>query len=136
MKVNNIGMVNIINTLKSYSDKKLPQRISYAITRSITLLKPQYNDYETQLNKIYDSYREYFVCEKNGMIKLTKYGYPVVVQDKAKDFENEILELLNIQIDIEIFNIPEDYFNYDESDRYDVLTANQINELTSILCAE
>lgn len=136
MKVNNIGMVNIINTLKSYSDKKLPQRISYAITRSMTLLKQQYGDYETQLNKIYDSYREYFVCNQNGMIEVTKYGYPVVVQDKAEEFKEEILELLNIQIDIDVFSIPESYFNYDESDKYDVLTANQINELTAILCAE
>lgn len=35
MKMTNLVMVNLMNTLQAYSAKKLPQKISFAITRNL-----------------------------------------------------------------------------------------------------
>ena len=58
MKVTNYVLVNIVNTLQAYADKHLPQRISYAIMRTLTNASGEYSIYETQLTKLFESYSD------------------------------------------------------------------------------
>lgn len=137
MKVTNLMMVNIMNKLEVFSTKKLPQRISYAITKNLMIISKEYQCYEIELNKLFDSYSEHIVKDtKNKWIR-TKEGIPIVNDDVAEKFREELAELFNIEIKLNFYFIPMDVFNYDDSiGKYDALSARNIFELQSILCKE
>ena len=52
MKLRNIDMVVIMNNIEKFKDKKLPQRISYAITKNNMLLIEEQKVYMEEFNKI------------------------------------------------------------------------------------
>lgn len=51
MKYKNIEIVNIVKFLDGISEKKLPQKISYAIMRNTSNFQKEYNYYEHALKK-------------------------------------------------------------------------------------
>jgi len=135
MKVSNYGMINLMNTLDMFGNRKLPQKISYAITRNIMILSSEYECYEKSLKKIFDRYDEYFERDENSQIIVNDNGIPVVCAEKSEDFASELTELLNIEINIDIKHISLDVFDYDDiSGKYDILTPQEIIMLQSILC--
>lgn len=137
MKLTNFSIVNIISTLKEFEDKKLPQKISYAITRNLMILEKDYNCYIKELNKIFEKYQNDFVKGEDGEIINDDTGLPIVDSDIADDYKNEISSLLNIELDVYIYTISLDCFDYeDEKGRYDALSAKDILKLQSILCTE
>lgn len=135
-KVTNFMIVNIVNFLNSIADKKLPQKISYAITRNIMTFSKEYEIYSKSLIKIYESYKGFAVEDENGNIMRNDMDIPVLSdEEKQKQMNIEISELLNIEIDIDIYTISSDLFDYDDADgRYDSLSATEIMNLQSILC--
>ena len=56
MKTKNFTIINMINTLNSFAEKKLPQKISYAITRNLMLLQKDYDCYSKSIEKLFEEH--------------------------------------------------------------------------------
>ena len=135
MKITNIELINTMHILNQYIDKKFPQKIGYAITRNLTTIAKEYQIYETQLKKTIENYTEYFVRDDDGNVAVSNNGMPIVSQEKSAEFNQEVADLLNIEIDIELYSIDEELFDYDDKcGVYDSLSAKEIYELQLILC--
>ena len=132
MKCNNFDIISISNVLNTYADKKLPQKISYAITRNIMNISGDLGCYSRQLNKIIDSYKEYQKKE-NGEPVMSPIGVPLVEDKYTEEYMGEISALLNIEVDVSLYTIDESEFNYD-GERFDSLSASDIMKLAKILC--
>ena len=136
MKITNFDLVGIGNILEQFGNYKLPQRISYAITKNGMILKKDYSVYEAELKKILNQYSEYMIKDENGNYITGDLGIPLV-EPKYKDEFNEVMsELLNIEIDVDFYHIDSSLFEYDDSDKYDALSPKDIITLQSILCEE
>lgn len=136
MKITNLTMINMINSLKPFMDKKLPQRISYAITRNIVVATMEYQIYETQLRKILEEYSSYVIKDGSGNPKMDKIGVPVVEDSVRDEYFEKIADLLNFEIELNVCTINEGAFDYDDKGKYDLLSPNEIMLLQSILCPE
>lgn len=134
MKMSNYTMVNVLNTLNSFGNKKLPQKISYAITRNIMIFRKEYEFYERELGKLLVKYDKDIEKDVDGNMVHNKDGVPVVNGEASKDFYNELNELLMIELDISIYQISPEVFNYEDSERYDAMSASEIIQLQSIIC--
>jgi len=135
MKITNFNLLNLIRTLNFYADKKLPQKISYAITRNIILLQKDCAYYEKSLNKLFSDYDHYIVKDENGNIMKNDRGVPITEDKVSDEFNEELENLLNIELEIVLYNIPENVFDYeDNGERYDTLSATDIMNLQAILC--
>ena len=132
----NFDMIQILNILSQYENKKLPQRISYAIVKNSTAISSEYQIYKTQLEKIIKELRDNdkVVLDEDGEMKVTEQGLPVVKEEYAKEFQENLTELLNLQVDVDVFFIDEEVFNYEDSSRYDAMSATDIFNLKLVLC--
>lgn len=134
MKMTNYTMVNVLNTLNSFGNKKLPQKISYAITRNIMIFRKEYEFYEREFKKLLVKYDKDIEKDVDGNMVHNKDGVPVVNGEASKDFYNELNELLMIELDISIYQISPEVFDYEDSERYDAMSASEIIQLQSIIC--
>lgn len=134
MKMTNFTLVNLVNELEPFGDKRLPQKISYAITRNIILATKEYRIYETQLNKIMKEYSDNMIKDDDGKPKVNEIGIPEVDDSVRKEYFDKIADLLNVEIDVNIYTIDENLFDYEDSGKYDVLSPNELIKLQSILC--
>lgn len=134
MKMTNLTLVNLLNVLNVYGRKKLPQKISYAITRNLMILSNDYKIYEEQLQKIFSDFDKYIEKNEDGSMKLRDSGIPVVDNAVEDDFNKELSDLFNIVVDIDLYYVEQKIFDYEDSDRYDPLSAVDIINLQSILC--
>lgn len=136
MKMTNFMLVNFMNTLEAFQDKKLPQKISYAITRNLMNLSEEYQVYAAQLKKIFDAYADYIVRDEQENIRYSPNGIPTVEEAVTEEFHEQLTDLLNIEFDMDMYLISLDIFDYEDKDRrYDVLSADDIMKLQMILCA-
>lgn len=60
MKYRNIDVVQIVTFLDKISERKLPQKINYAIMRNLDSFQKENQFYEKSLNKIIESYKDFF----------------------------------------------------------------------------
>lgn len=134
MKVNNINLINKRNVLNKYADKKLPQKIAYAITKNILIIEDALKAYEVNLEKIINSYEDYFIKNDNGENIELPIGIPKVDDEHVDNYIYEINQLLNIESDVDLYYIEESDFDYNESDRYDAVSAVDILSMRSVLC--
>lgn len=134
MKIQNYALINILNVLGYFASYKLPQKISYAITRNTMILSKEYAVYDAELRKIFKQYDEYIIKDDEGNARLNQSGIPLVEPSVMEEFNNAIAELLNIEIEVELYPVDESVFEYDDDERYSALSANEIMELQSILC--
>ena len=134
MKMTNFTLVNLVNELEPFGNKRLPQKISYAITRNVMLATKEYQIYEAQLNKIMEEYSDNMLKDKSGNPKVNDVGIPEVEDSVKKEYFEKITDLLNVEIDVNIYSIDEGLFDYEDSDKYDVLYPNEMIKLQSILC--
>lgn len=134
MKMSNYTMVNVLNTLNSFGNKKLPQKISYAITRNIMIFRKEYEFYEREFGKLLVKYDKDIEKDVDGNMVHNKDGIPVVNGEASKDFYNELNELLMIELDISIYQISPEVFDYEDCERYDAMSASEIIQLQSIIC--
>lgn len=132
MKIKNISMINLINVLSSFSDKRLPQKIGYAITKNLVLLNKEYSVYDSQLKKIIDAYKDNIIKDEDGN-QVMKSGIPAVDDSVSNEYYSQINELLNIEVDVNLRYVDESVFDYDNNNMYDVMTAKEIMILQSIL---
>lgn len=138
MKVKNSILIDMLNILNNCAEKRLPQKISYAITRNLILLQKDYNCYIESLNKLFKNYDKYMVKDENKNIINNDKGIPIVESSVEKEFNEEISTLLNIEIETEpLYHIPENVFNYeDNANKYDSLSAADIMGLQFVLCEQ
>ena len=137
MKKSNIEIVNMINILGEFDKKRLPQKISYAITRNIMTLQKEYACYEVELKKLLDKYDSNIEHDENGEVVINNNGVPIINDEQERErFTKELAELLNVVVDIDIYTVDIDVFNYDDNtSRYDPMSAYDIIKLQSIICA-
>ena len=136
MKIKNAEVISMLNNLSKYKDTKLPQKISYAITKNNIILSKEYEYYESEINKIKELYSTHMFKDKNGEIEMYSNGIPRLDDDTLeKEMIHRINELLLIENDIDMHIIDEDCFNYDDCNgKYDVLSPIEIMNLQRILC--
>lgn len=137
MKYKNIEVVSIVNFLNSISEKKLPQKISYAIMRNTSNFQKECNYYEQALKKILEGYKDFFVKKSDNELVMTSIGVPLVDNKHMKEYTEEIQELLDIEVEIQIYKIDSKDFDYeDPNEKYDVLTVKELLQLTNLFCKE
>ena len=137
MEIKNKTLINIINILDKYGSMKLPQKISYAITKNIIILKREFKIYNMQLKKIIESYLEYATKDENGKPKMYDNGLPMVENtEKSDELLAEVQDLLDISINVDLFKIDFETFNYDDKGVYNTLSSQDIMTLSTILCDE
>ena len=134
-KITNAILISFIKILDGVSKKKMPQKISYAITKNIINLSKEYECYETELNKIFNEYSNNFVLDDNGNKTLDVNGIPIVQDNVKENYFNSLNNLLNLDIEVSIYTIDDKYFDYDDLDgRYDVLSPIEMIQLQNIIC--
>ena len=137
MKYKNIEVVSIVNFLNSISEKKLPQKISYAIMRNTSNFQKECNYYEQALKKILEGYKDFFVKKSDNELVMTSIGVPLVDNKHMKEYTEEIQELLDIEVEIQIYKSDSKDFDYeDPNGKYDVLTVKELLQLTNLFCKE
>ena len=101
MRMRNIELIIISNNLEKYKDKKLPQKISYAITKNNMLIMQEQKIYIEEFNKIIKEYDKYIIKDTDGQMKLNTNGIPMVKAEVEKEYMQKVNDLLNIEFDIE-----------------------------------
>lgn len=135
MKITNIGLLELNTYLSQYEDKKLPQKIAFAIMKNLSILAKEQQLYQDALKKILQKYEEHFEKNEDGQNKTLENGLPVISKEYEKDFYEEINELLMIENEIEPYYIDKKVFEYEDiNGKYDVLSAKEMFLLMSILC--
>lgn len=135
-KLTNHEMVQILNTLKMFENKKLPQKISYAIVKNIITLSKEYDIYIKQLEKIINEAKHTDKLEltEDGQIIETETHIPKVKEEYKEEFNNDLEDLLLFCLDVDYSYVNENVFDYDETDRYDVLSPVEVFALRNCLC--
>ena len=134
MKIRNYELLAISQTLETYASYKLPQKISYAITRNAINIQSDLDCYNESIKKTFEKYDKYIQKDEDGKYKFGANGVPLVSKEQADAYAKEISELLNIEIDVNLFTIDISEFDYGDSERYDVLSAMDIIRLQGVLC--
>ena len=134
MKITNMRLVNIANTLEYYMKKKLPQKISYAITKNMMVVSSEYKIYNEQLQKLFSDFNEHIEKDEEGNMKVNGNGIPLVDKSVSADFYKELSDLLNIVVDVNFYYIDQEVFDYEDNNRYDPLSAADIINLQAIIC--
>ncbi|AXF52487.1 MAG: protein of unknown function DUF1617 [Caudoviricetes sp.] len=134
-KMKNFQIISTLNILNCFLDKKIPQKISYAIIKNKQNLQKNYENYEQSLQKLFDQYKNYIKLDENENYIVGENQIPIVEEKMKEPFYHELEELLNIEVDIKLFTINENVFNYDDKGGfYDILTPQEIFQLQDILC--
>lgn len=137
MKYTNYQLINIYNSLDSFSSKKFPQKISYAITKNIFRLQSDVECYDKELSKLFEKYSDKAIKDNDGNPIRNQLGLPVIEPEYSNDFNNELNELLNIEVDVDLYTIDDSLFDYDDKDGlYDALSASDLVKLQRILCVQ
>ncbi len=134
MKIQNIFLINYDNILSQFSEKKLPQKISFAITKNLLLIAKELEPYQKSLSNIIKSYDEYIEKDDKGEQITLPIGVPKVDDKHINDYLKEIDELLQIEIDFDFYYIDDNVFDYDDNGKYDPMSAKDIIMLRDILC--
>lgn len=135
-KMTNYEMVQILNNLKLFENKKLPQKISYAIVKNIMTLTKEYDVYIKQLEKLINEAKQEDKLEltEDGNIIETENHLPKIKSEYAEEFSNDLEDLLLFHLDIDYTYLDENVFDYEETDRYDVLSPVEVFTLRNCLC--
>ena len=134
MKIKNIDLVNLTNLFGSCSNKRLPQKLAYAIMKNMRILDKDLSIYREMLQKIFEAYKPYSEKDDKGEVKVNEQGIPIVDKDHEKEFYDEINSLLLLEIEVQFYTISEEVFDYDEGDRYDSLSVQDMINLQEVLC--
>ena len=137
MKMNNGRIVMCVNKLGEFKDKKLPQKISYAIAKNTLALTNEYKIYESELNKLNEQYREHMNIKEDGVIELNATGIPIINNGMEAEYVSKLNDLLSIETDVNLHIVDEECFDYDDTmGRYDTLSPLELIFLRSVLCED
>lgn len=135
MKIKNISLLEMNAFLSQFEDKKLPQKIVFAIMKNLSIYAKEQQFYQNALKKILSKYEEYIEVDEDGNKKNDANGLPVIIEAQRVNFYEEINDLLMIETEIKPYYISKDVFEYEDTDnKYDTLTAKEMFLLMSVLC--
>jgi hypothetical protein len=135
MRTTNIQILESLNFLQGFEEKKYPQKISYGILKNLQIFSKEQEIYTKALRKIITAYEDKTEKDENGNPKYEENGLPVIKESSKEDFYKEVNDLLLLEIEINPYYIPESAFDYENTnDRYDVISPRDMFMLISILC--
>ena len=134
LQITNFELVQIANLIKELENKRFPQKLSYAIMKSIINISKEVEIYTKQLNAIVETYKEEgkLVLNNKGEIVFENNGIPKVKTEFVEEFAKELDELLNFKVTVEVSSFSEEMFDYEEENRYDVLTPSEMIVLMTL----
>ena len=136
MKITNFDLIQINNFFEQCGGKKLPQKINFAIMKNMAIIKPDVELYQQALQGLFKTYDEDIIKKEDGTPETDEQGIPKLKEEKQEEFNKELIDLLNMQIDINFYIVDDEIFNYDDGDKYDPLSAQEIFNLQRIICEE
>lgn len=89
----------------------LPKKISYAIAKNMAKIESELKIYNSERQKLIDKYAH---KDEQGNVQIDRNNNLKIMDEHIKDWNKEINELLDIEVDVEIhkFNI-DDLYNSD-----------------------
>lgn len=99
MKLTNKKIANDSLILMEIARKELPIKVSYAIAKNIAKIEKELEIYNSERQKILD---KYCVKDENGKNKVDENNQLKIQEKYLKDWEKDIKELQNIDIEIDI----------------------------------
>lgn len=129
MKVSEI--IKISNCINGIKDKKLPIKMSLILIRNSKKLEEAVKDIN---NKRFEIISQYADKDQNGQI-LSENGQ-FKVSNNLTDFENDLKELFNTQINIQLDTLFMEDIQKCDNEKYDSLTMEEVDALQSIMTEE
>lgn len=129
MKVSEI--IKISNCIDEIKDKKLPIKMSLILIRNSKKLNEVVKDID---NKRFEIISQYADKDQNGQI-LSENGQ-FKVSNNLTDFENDLKELFNAQINIQLDTLSMEDIQKCDSEKYDSLTMEEVDALQYIIKEE
>lgn len=130
MKITNRQAVDMINTLAEMSDKILPRKLSFAISKNMERLKINiYKPYDVERIKIIKAYA---VMDEDGHQKTDSHGLPAYTDRSA--YEEELNALLEIENEFGMHTISEELLDQcEKEEKYSDLTVKEYAALMKML---
>ncbi|MDO5402987.1 MAG: hypothetical protein Q4F11_06065 [Eubacteriales bacterium] len=128
IKLGNIE--NMVTVLQSVMKKKLPVKLSYAVSKNVkTLTSECENLYEQRIKILNDSSSK--DDKGNPVIKDNQYVFNS--DDEKSGAIKAITELLNTEVDVEIMNISMNDVEKCDEAKYDALTGIELDEVMKMV---
>lgn len=108
MKLTNKQIVNNSMILMEISKKELPIKVSYALAKNIVKIEKELEIYNSERQKLLD---KYCVKDENGKNKVDENKNLKIQEEYLKDWERDIKELENIELEIDIHKFRLDELN-------------------------
>ena len=130
MKLTNMEAVRMINIFDEMGEKKLPRKVSYAISKNLEKLKSEINKpYEKERIAIV---RKYAVLDENGNQKADNHGRLIYSDREA--YEDELNQLLEIENDFDAHTIEESLIDkIEDEDKFDDLSVKEYGVLMKLV---
>lgn len=107
MKVSNQRIINIINGIGNILNMSMPVKASYAIKKNISKLEKELEAYNSERQGLLAKY-----AKKDEEGKIVVEGNNIVIKEEyIADWNRDITELLNIELEIDVHKFNIDYLN-------------------------
>lgn len=99
MKLTNKKIVNDSMILMEISRKELPIKVSYALAKNISKIEKELDIYNSERQKLLD---KYCIKDEHGENKVDENNQLKIQEEYLKDWNQDIKELQNIELEIDI----------------------------------
>ncbi len=104
MRLTNRKIVNDSSFLGNLTQKQLPVKVSYAIAKNITKIEKELDIYNKERQKLLD---KYCIKDDEGKNLIDENNQLKIADEHLEDWNKDINELLDIEIDIDIHKFKE-----------------------------
>lgn len=108
MKLTNKKIATDSMILMGISRKELPVKVSYALAKNIAKIEKELEIYNSERQKLLD---KYCVKAENGENKVYENNELKIQEEYLKDWNQDIKELQNIELEIDIHKFKIDELN-------------------------
>lgn len=120
--------------LQDIMKKKIPVKMSYAVSKSVKELIKEYETLMEQRTKLYSDAAQ---KDEDGNPVIVDSCYKFETDEDRDKANNSYMELLNTEVEIDLMSIDkEDLERCDTSDKYDALTGFEVMNIVDIVSAE
>lgn len=134
----NYDMIQILNSAKQFENKRFPQKVSYAIMKNLIALTNESEIYTKQLQAMQNKYKEAdkLMLNDDGELIMNESGIPMPKKEYEQEYLTELTDLLNFEVEVELYAISDDALDYDDADKYDVLTPVEMLTVMKFVCED
>lgn len=118
------------NALAAVAEKKLPVKLSYAISKNLAKLQPEYELVQKARMDLLDQYGK---KDQEGNLVIEDNCYQL---SDAEAFNREMREYIDTEIEVDIHLVSTDELSKLEEFRYDILTPAELVSLEFIFQGE